>query len=348
MRIAVVTNAYPPEAKGGAGVVAADLVELWRASGHEVRVWNAGAGWLRASVVRRLLGHLIDDRRPSPFVPEIVAWKPKIIVTHNLTSCGWSTGKALQRAGARWIHVLHDVQLFEPSGRMAVNRVTGWQRMWSWYRRSLFGVPDVVVSPTEWLLEAHRRRGWFKVGVTKVLPNPAPQAKRDVSSMPRDGWVFVANELTSAKGMDLVMALARVLPEERFSCLGKYDEPLTQIIPRNIRLLGSKTREDVQMFMRHAYGVLVPSRIVDNQPTVILEAFTQGTPVVGSSVGGVPETVGSGGVVCSLDPYAWQQAMHELKQDHDAWSVRARERAAVHAPERVRQLWAAVFAVFES
>jgi glycosyltransferase involved in cell wall biosynthesis len=40
--------------------------------------------------------------------------------------------------------------------------------------------------------------------------------------------------------------------------------------------------------------LLVPSLVIENQPTVILEAFSRGTPVIGSTSGGIPEMVVEG------------------------------------------------------
>ena len=45
---------------------------------------------------------------------------------------------------------------------------------------------------------------------------------------------------------------------------------------------------------------LLPSLIPENQPLVAIEAMLNGAPVLGSDRGGVPETVGAGGLVLPL------------------------------------------------
>jgi glycosyltransferase involved in cell wall biosynthesis len=49
-----------------------------------------------------------------------------------------------------------------------------------------------------------------------------------------------------------------------------------------------------QRMMREALAVLVPSEWYENQPMVILEAFANGTPVIASAIGGIPELVAAG------------------------------------------------------
>ncbi len=325
MRIAVVTNAFPPDARGGAGVIAADLVDLWRAQGHEVRVWAHAATWLRSHALRRLCGHLFDDRWGGKvLVTEVLAWKPEVVITHNLTGIGWTVGRQIQATGVPWVHVLHDVQLFEPSGTIYQEDVTWWQRGWSAYRRPLFGTPDRLVSPTRWLLEQHEKRGWnIRQGV--VLPNPAPEVGvHPEFTNPEAAWTCIGH-LTDQKGFATIDALARLRPNAAFTVIG--DGPWRHVLGKhpNVRCLGQVPRELVLRELAHARGVLVPSRVLENQPTVILEAFSLGVPVIAVNRGGVPETVGEGGHIVSLEPARWVEAMDDIDKDPRVWSERACE-----------------------
>ena len=326
MRIAVVTNAYPPESRGGAGVIAADLVELWRAQGHEVRVWSRYAAWLRSHALRRLVGHLWDDRvGGADLVHEVAAWNADIVVTHNLTGLGWTIGRRLQAAGAKWIHILHDVQLFEPSGTVYSTQITWWQRWWGWYRRSMFGVPDRLIAPTQWLLDQHALRGFGRTASSLVIPNPLP----DVGVHPlvepiETRWTYVGN-MTDQKGLSLIDQLAKARPTEAFTCIGDGSWRHTLGVLPNVRCLGQIPRELVLRELVQARGVLVPSRLIENQPTVILEAFALGVPVIAAASGGIPETVGTGGQVVALEHGAWMHALDEVNRAPEAWQKRAVE-----------------------
>lgn len=307
-------------------MIAADLVELWRAQGHEVRVWSRYAAWLRSHALRRLIGHLWDDRVDgADLVHEVAAWNADIVVTHNLTGLGWTIGRRLQAAGAKWIHILHDVQLFEPSGTVYSTQVTWWQRWWGWYRRSMFGAPDRLIAPTQWLLDQHVLRGFGGVASSLVIPNPLP----DVGVHPRvepveTRWMYVGN-MTDQKGLSLIDQLAKARPAEAFTCIGDGPWRHTLGVLPNVQCLGQIPRELVLRELVQARGVLVPSRLIENQPTVILEAFALGVPVIAAASGGIPETVGTGGQVVTLERGSWMRALDEVNRAPETWKKRAVE-----------------------
>ena len=326
MRIAVITNAYPPTARGGAGQVAASLVELWRASGHEVRVWESYASWLSRGAISRLYGHLVSDRGAANCLPEVFEWKPDLVVTHNLTGIGFGTGRAVQARGIRWLHILHDVQLFEPSGQLSLDQISLWQRFWSRIRRSRFGMPDLVVSPTKWLLNAHAKRG-FVFQQIAVIPNPAPKGDPSLRLTPfrmtgggggdegrdRAGWLFVG--MREEKGVYFIQHLAERFPNELFIVIG--DGPLRTIFShlKNVLYRGALTRDQVCAQMATSYALLMPSCLQENQPNVIIEAFQNGLPVIASSYGGIPETVDGAGIILDLFGIDWEEGMKQMKSE---------------------------------
>ena len=149
MRVAILTNAFPPDARGGAGRIAFEQAKLLRTAGCEVRVWRPHIAWFSETPIKRLWRHLRDLSARKNVAQEISAWQPDALITHNLTGCGFATPRQVQRKGVRWIHTLHDVQLFDPSGRLVDARIlTPWQIFWSLLRQIALGQPDAVVSPT--------------------------------------------------------------------------------------------------------------------------------------------------------------------------------------------------------
>ena len=76
---------------------------------------------------------------------------------------------------------------------------------------------------------------------------------------------------------------------------GPLKESLAQRIKdeglAHIRLSGFIPRDELAQVYRQAQAVVLPSEWYENAPVVILEAFANGTPVVGSAMGGIPETV---------------------------------------------------------
>src|SRR3989338_1906483 len=91
--------------------------------------------------------------------------KPDIVMTHNLMGVGFLTPLAVEKLNIKHIHTLHDIQLLHPSGLMMVGeekKVDGlFARLYQWLTKKLFASVDVVVSPSQWLLDEHVKRGFF-------------------------------------------------------------------------------------------------------------------------------------------------------------------------------------------
>lgn len=320
MRIAILTNDYPPNAQGGAGVIAEIYATALRDRGHEVTVEVCRPAFRQMSGLRRLVFHLQDLFARNELVKKIVATKPDVLLTHNLAGCGIGTPLAVQRQGIRWVHVLHDVQLIEPSGRIVVGESFSffrwiWRAAWSTLRRIAIGRPDVVVSPTEWLLEFHRHRGFFVTVNGRVIPNPIPNIDRAAGDGPRDGIIFVGR-LDPEKGVRVLVDAWRALGDQRpvlrLVSSGSLEHFYrAQKDPRLI-VHGQLPNNETRALMQKASILVVPSLLIENQPTVILEGLAAGCRVIASDVGGIPETLGvAGKIVPAGDVGALRAALSE-------------------------------------
>src|SRR3989338_6708462 len=150
MKIAIVSNLYPPFARGGAEQIARRVAQELHVRGHEVFVLSTKPydGWrsfyaqvsernpeevyrffprnlyhvlndYRHTFPVRALWHLIDLWSPFPAI-ELARLldeeKPDVVITHNLKGLGLQVARAIRRAKIRHVHTLHDVQLSIPSG----------------------------------------------------------------------------------------------------------------------------------------------------------------------------------------------------------------------------------------
>ncbi len=318
-------SALLPPAGGGAEVAALAQAEIFRAAGYEIvlvrlavagektraetrdgfRVlsyvpWNVGPrfslaefGWLR-----RLAWHALDALNfwsAREFEKILREEKPAIVVTHNLKGLGYLLSRTAKKFGAKTIHVLHDVQLIEPSGiaEPAV-RPTLARRIWSALTRRAFASPDVVIFPSLWLLELSERFGFFPKSKKAVVRNPVQVAAENPARSIKT-FLFLG-QLEPHKGLRVLLAALRDLPGDwRLLVAGdgslkKEIEAAAKADPR-IEYRGRLEGEALEAVWREADLALVPSICAENAPTVIEQAAAHLVPVVATSVGGIPELV---------------------------------------------------------
>lgn len=213
MKIGIITNLYPPYARGGAENVIVRTVGQLIAMGHDVFVITgqprrAGVTSLvldRSSTERtyrffppnvyftlddykqswpkRLLWHIIDAFSPIPgkIVGRILDdEKPDIVFTHNMKGLGLGIPHAVHTRNLPHIHVLHDLQLVIPSGLLIAGKehVLAYAKpFYAVYRavcRWRMGRPGMVVSPSQFIVDQYTKYGFF-TGLPFVMqPNPTP------------------------------------------------------------------------------------------------------------------------------------------------------------------------------
>lgn len=315
MRIALLTNAFPPTMRGGGGRIASWHEQILREAGHEVRVFCPPIEWFEKPLLMRLFYHFRDLLPRSAVVREIAMWQPDVLLTHNLTGCGFGTPQAVvNKNGAYWVHVLHDVQLFEPSGRLRdATRFTLWQQIWGGLRRLVLGNPGLVMSPTEWLFAEHQRRSLFTLSDVVVLPNPAP-AEEFVLRSPRAPLTVLLVGATAEKGLAMAEWLAAHAQEIVVTATYSLGHQPAFSQESSVVFVPNSGPEEVIQMMKDADVLIVPSTIVENQPTVILEAASVGLPVIASDIGGIRETLGGAGRLCApWDEQAWLEAIDAHK-----------------------------------
>jgi glycosyltransferase involved in cell wall biosynthesis len=140
-----------------------------------------------------------------------------------------------------------------------------------------------------------------------VVPNPAPEVpahptrEEARAALAVDGLALgAAGRLTAQKALgDALEALARV-PGAGLLVRGDGPERAALAdraaelgVADRVRFLGAGTREDVLVLFRAVDVALLPSAW-ENLPHTLLEALAAGTPVIATSVGGIPEVVRDG------------------------------------------------------
>lgn len=136
---------------------------------------------------------------------------------------------------------------------------------------------------------------------------------------------------TISKGVRIAEKLAQLLPQEFFQFVKGWREPeLSPEAPKNIQIL------ERQYDMRDVYSktkiLLVPSQWEESFGRIIPEAGINRIPIVASRIGGIPEAMGSGGILIDAfnDPYSWLKEIQQLLLDKTS-SEKLCKRAYMHA-----------------
>jgi glycosyltransferase involved in cell wall biosynthesis len=206
------------------------------------------------------------------------------------------------------------------------------------YRR----VPAVVT-----VLNTLQRRAAERAGIDPERIHHVPNFFNlgDPAPSPRDRAVLYVGRLTAEKGVDvLIDACARSGLPVRIVGDGparRELEALAQDRGADAVFTGALARADALDAMRRAGVVAVPSRWPDVAPLVVGEAWSTGTPVVGSDLGGLGELLADDrGVRCLAgDPDALGVALRRVL-DNPGWGDQLVERARDYArAELSRDRW---------
>jgi colanic acid/amylovoran biosynthesis glycosyltransferase len=182
----------------------------------------------------------------------------------------------------------------------------------------------------EGLLDAHGRSARIICLYSGVDLTPL----HDDRSHREPGLVLGAGRLVEKKGHDVLIEAVRRLRRagRDVRCVIVGEGPLRAQLERQVaeaglgdavQLLGGRDKQAVRGLLRRASVFALPSVVAadgdhDAMPRVILEAMALGTPVVSTTVSGIPEMVQdgrSGLLVAPRDPAAFAAATGRLLDD---------------------------------
>jgi len=267
----------------------------------------------RYPMVIRMLWHKIDCfniHAVWAFRRFFKTLQPDIVWSHNLVGVGRLLRFAIP-LNARWIHTLHDAQLLYPSGLLLYGHEQDWMNQGfviRWYQawmRWLLGSPSFVISPSRWLLEEHRREGFFSSSKVVVLPNQLTVNNQHPrkNKVPKKHLLFVG-QLESHKGILFFLeTLKRHFHKLNHESVvmdvvgdGSLEPKIAKLCSGDRRFVihGRLDGLDYQSILHQADVVIVPSLCYENYPTIVAEALARGIPIVASRIGGIPEMIQEG------------------------------------------------------
>jgi len=202
MKICLANNLFAPYARGGAEKVVAAMLKNYQAEGHEIflittkpkkpnlnssnnseladlKIFYLDSDYYNLankSMLARFFWHLknlYDFKKYNSFQEILNQEKPDLVITHNLMGLGFISAQAIKLSGAKHHHFLHDIQLLHPSGLMFFGQenfinslpAKAYQKI----TRHLIGSPDLIISPSNWLLKEHQNKGFFINNKTQIV-----------------------------------------------------------------------------------------------------------------------------------------------------------------------------------
>jgi glycosyltransferase involved in cell wall biosynthesis len=233
-----------------------------------------------------------------------------------------------------------------------INRLTWRRKMKAWTK------PIHIVCPSKWLASCASRSKLMKSWPISVIPypiavdtwNPIDMAMaRSICGLPQESILICFGvdhgSANPRKGADLLLHAFRELkrrnlPDEAMPRLVVFGQQLS-LPPTNPEIpyyyLG-KMRDDISLRLLYsaADAVVIPSR-QDNLPNIGLEAQACGKPVVGFTIGGLPDIIDdgvTGALAEPFDPKSLAEALY--------WTTSCPDRnrkLGVNARLRAQTLW---------
>jgi glycosyltransferase involved in cell wall biosynthesis len=163
---------------------------------------------------------------------------------------------------------------------------------------------DTIISPSQFLADVLSHNKDLKGRIVTLhnfveLPEVATSAVSDsinltTSDDEKRDYVLFFGRYDVEKGIRIILAAARNLPEVDFIFAGKgeFEKEIEQL--PNIQNVGFQDKEGITKLIRNARFTVFPSIWYENCPFSVIESIVNGTPVIGSDLGGVPELIDDG------------------------------------------------------
>jgi glycosyltransferase involved in cell wall biosynthesis len=269
---------------------------------NEVVFLNARkTGKKKTLINERLVLYEWPGKRPTGFKDFLFAFdlmrrgKPDIIITNFAANNIMLLAAWLLKVKVRiaFFHTMVD-QYIADNGRLSVKQRINIFRKGIVFKTATHMLPCSSAAQKD-LVKYYG----VKKNKTFVFHNAVyEQVEKNHASEPVVGFL---GRLDRSKGVDILIkafaALTQKIPGARLMIAGKGKEysrlkdlAMALKVERSVEFVGIIGYNKIFDFLRRLNFLVVPSRM-DNLPTVVLEAFSCSTPVIGSDAGGIPDMI---------------------------------------------------------
>jgi len=289
---------------------------------------------------------LATQQTGSPFfkssrIRQILAKGFDIIHYHNVSLIGGP--RILEYGNAIKLYTMHEYWLVCPTHvlfrfnravctkphcftcELAYRRPPQWWRHSGMIRAAVKHV-DAFIAPSRFSKDLHHRMGLDApiAHMPHFIPGTHSETlltERQEQSQPKHKPYFLfVGRLEKIKGLQTLIPIFLRYNQAQLWIAGEgsYGASLRGLArdSDNIRFLGHRTKDELQILYRDAVALVIPSLSLEVFALVILEAFMQRTPVIVRNIGGMPEIIeeSGGGIVYDTESEL-VRAMESLLSD---------------------------------
>lgn len=174
-----------------------------------------------------------------------------------------------------------------------VASILAYKEAVAWNRERLEKCTDIFICPSQFMAEKMAQGGFNKQKL-KPLCNfiDAEKCSRDDGFTKEDYYCFIGR-LSHEKGARTLIESANLLPNRRLVVIGggPLEKELRGIAKSHIEFVGFKQWDEIKTLVGRARFTVIPSEWYENNPLSVIESLCLGTPVLGASIGGIPELI---------------------------------------------------------
>jgi glycosyltransferase involved in cell wall biosynthesis len=369
MNVLMINSLYPPHIIGGAEKSVALLAEAVARRGHKVTALTLARDQQEQSTVqsdvqvermpiqnlywpfekerdhsplRKLRWHLRDswnNRYNQAFESLLDRVQPDVIHSNNLTGLSTEFWPIARNRGIRIVHTLRDYSLLcsraalFKKGRDCERRCVDCALL-TMRKKQLSQSVDCVASNSRYVIDAHKRHGYFRNLPDHVIYNIAdmPSAIPANDGVRPDELVFgFIGRIEPEKGIEVVLAATRRLPAEgwRLKIAGAGRDDYVAALKARYSQPQIEWLDfvDPHRFYNDIDTCLIASVWPEPLPRTLIESFAYGRSVICSDAGGIPEIASLGPVSLTYprnDATALARAMAQAVANRDLWRLRGR------------------------
>lgn len=325
MKILIVHNNYGKYS--GEEAVVDKMAEMFRRHGNEVFFYRKTTEGVRESFCGNVKGFLSGMYSPSGvsgMSEALKLYKPDVVNVHNLYP--FISPAALfecKKVGLPVIMTIHNFRLICPTGllmrnglpcEMCLEKGSEWSCIKYNCEKSLmksigYTLRNIVARKTGAYkkcvdkfvcITGFQKKKLIQVGFDEnkivVIPNFLNSSDIRDSEYVEGEYVAYSGRLSSEKGVDLILEVARRHKDIKFKFAGELrDRDLIELgIPDNCEFVGYLSGDDLQDFYKKSKFIVMASKWYEGFPMTILETARYKKPIIGPDHGGFTEIIGKG------------------------------------------------------